>query len=229
MERTPPSPERAALHATDQDLAPALHGVTDARPVEAQEAPARELSEKRPFRPIGRIRSLTKRLENGAGEELLEALQAEVLLLREENAQLRIKLERTPELGDVVEQMHALTARGPTQKDTGDHAWHLLTEGLVMRDALVDLCQRTRETMAALEGSLQQLDPLEVAGSLKSANGAADDHANGNGILLAGAAGVTASNGSAVSPVEAVASVWPLEINPSPHSSNGHVTEDQKR
>jgi hypothetical protein len=225
MERNP-TPERAALHATDHDLA-ALHGGTDTRSVEEQEAPAREQGEKRPFRSIRRIRSLTKRLENGADGENLEALHAEILLLREENAQLRIKLERVPELGDVIEQMRALTARGPTQNDAGDHAWHLLTEGLIMRDALVDLCQRTREAMEALEGRLQQLDPREVAGSLEAANGAADDHPNGNGILQTATGSVTASNGSALRPVEAVASSWPLEINPSPRSSNGHVKEDQ--
>jgi hypothetical protein len=159
MERNP-SPERAALHATDHDLAPALHGVADTRSVVAQEDAAHELSEKRPFRSVRRIRSLTKRHENGADGELLEGLHAEILLLREENAQLRVKLERAPEIGDVVEQMRALTARAPTQKDAGDHAWHLLTEGLIMRDALVDLCQRTGEAMAALAGSLLELDPI---------------------------------------------------------------------
>jgi hypothetical protein len=194
----------------------------------AQDAAAHELSEKRPSRSVRRIRSLTKRHENGADGELLEGLHAEILLLREENAQLRVKLERAPEIGDVVEQMRALTARAPTQKDAGDHAWHLLTEGLIMRDALVDLCQRTGEAMAALAGSLQELDPLEMAGSLEAANGAAHDHPNGNGILLAGAGGVTANDGSAVRPVEAVASSWPLEMNPSPRSSNGHVKEDQR-
>jgi hypothetical protein len=186
----------------------------------------RELGEKRPFPSIRRIRSLTSRLDTRADGELLESLQAEILLLREENAQLRIKLERAPELGDVVEQMRALAARAPTQKDAGDHAWHLLTEGLTMRDALVDLCQMTREAMETLEGRLRQLDPLEVVGSPEGANGA-EDHPNGNGNLLAGAGAVGPSNGSAAPPVEAVAQGRPLEMNPSPHSSNGHITEDR--
>jgi hypothetical protein len=221
-----PAPQRAVSHATDQNLAPALDGGADTRSVEAPEAPGHELNGKRPFRSVRRIRTLTKRLENGADGELLEALQAEILLLREENAQLRTKLERAPELGDVVEQMRAMTARGPTQKDGSDQAWHLLTEALITRDALIDLCQRTREAMASLEGRLQELEPLGMAGSLEAVNGA-EDHPNGNGNLLAGAGGVGPSNGSAASPVEAVAQGWPLEMNPSPHSSNGHVTEDR--
>jgi hypothetical protein len=199
MERNP-TPERATVHANNH--------------------------EKRPFRSIGRIRSLTKRLENGADGEVLEALHAEIVLLREENAQLRTKLERTPELGDVIEQMRALTMHGPAQKDAGDDAWHLLTEAVVMRDTLVDLCQRTREAMVALEGRLQQLEPLGAAASFETAKGGIDDHANGNGSLLAGANGVRATEGPAVSPVEAVASGWPPEGNRHPRSSNGHVTED---
>src|SRR5919201_4353251 len=103
MERNP-TPERAATHANNH--------------------------EKRPFRSIGRIRSLTKRLENGADGDQLDALHAEIVLLREENAQLRIKLERAPELGDVIEQMRALTERDQTHGETGDHAWHLLTEAV---------------------------------------------------------------------------------------------------
>jgi hypothetical protein len=222
MERNP-NAQRVDLRAEDHHSALSSG---DAHAIDARQTPPRELHEKKPFSSIRRIRTLTKRLDNGADGELLEALQAEILLLREENAQLRIKLERAPELGDVVEQMRAMTARGPTQKDAGDHAWHLLTEGLTMRDALVDLCQMTREAMEALEGRLRQLDPLEVAGSPEAVNGA-EDHPNGNGNLLAGAGGVGPSNGSAAPPVEAVAQGRPLEMNPSPHSSNGHITEDR--
>jgi hypothetical protein len=129
----------------------------------------------------------------------------------------------------VIEQMRALTMHEPAQKDAGDDAWHLLTEAVVMRDTLVDLCQRTREAMAALEGRLQNLEPLGAAASFEVPNGTVEDHANGNGSLLVGTNGVPASEVPAMSPVEAVASVWSPERNHRPRSSNGHVTEDHQR
>src|SRR2546425_21785 len=111
MERNP-SAERAILHANGNEVASAPE--VTVRPVEAEEAHAQELSARSPLRSIRRIRSLTKRVESAAEGDLVEALHAEVLLLREENAQLRTKLERAPGLGDVVEQMRALTERDQT-------------------------------------------------------------------------------------------------------------------
>src|SRR2546427_10806376 len=116
MERNP-SAKRVGLRAEDHGSSALPSAAVQA--LDARRSPPRELPEKKPFPSIRRIRSLTKRFENRTGEELLEALQAEILLLREENAQLRIKLERTPELGEVVEQMRALTAGGQNRAGTG--------------------------------------------------------------------------------------------------------------
>jgi hypothetical protein len=170
--------------------------------------PRHDLPAKRVFKSI---RSLRRRVENGTGDEGLEALQAEVLLLREENAHLRIRMERTPELGDVVAQLRSLTMDSNGHEEAGDHAWHLLTEAVIAREALLDLCQRTREAMGALEARLQELAPAELA----TENGDSSPDRNGEKITLATAHG-TASNGAAIRSLASVGSDRPHDQNHTP-------------
>jgi hypothetical protein len=219
MERNP-SVVHAAVHANEHD--PTSHSANGGS-VETREAPqasAQGAREKRPFDSIRRIGSLRKRLESDSDQSLVEMLHAEILLLREENAQLRTKLERAPELGDVVEQMRALTARTETNDETGDHAWHLLTEAVVVRDSLVDLCRRTSEAMGTLEDRLQALNPEQVFGAATQANG---------GAKLRSASVVVATNAPAPPPLQAAGPNWPYENTQSPSSGNGHVTEDKRQ
>jgi hypothetical protein len=97
MERNP-SVVHAAVHAPDLDVTSrsANGGSVESR--EAPHASPQDSREKRPFDSIFRIGSLRKRLENASDQSLVETLHAEILLLREENAQLRTKLERAPQL-----------------------------------------------------------------------------------------------------------------------------------
>jgi hypothetical protein len=157
MDRSP-STAHAGLHADDHRNAsvPPPSGDATVRESRArQDAPARG-----GFRPF---RSLKKRVDNGSRDDTMEALRAEVLLLREENAHLRIRLERTPEVGDVVAQLRSLTSDTDRGEEMGDHAWHLLTETVIARDALVDLCRGTQEAMVALEARLQEVTPPSPA------------------------------------------------------------------
>jgi hypothetical protein len=218
MERNP-STGRAGTHADECDGATKrLNGDGDLAGLRHDHSQG---AAKGPFESIRRIRSLRRRLETDTDEEALDALRGEVLLLREENAQLRIKMEREPDLGEIVERMRALTTNGRTHAETGDHTWHLLTEAVIVRDTLVDLCRRTREAMTALEGRLLHLEPLEAA-----ANGAHNGDRDGENILLNGTAGVPASNGSAIPPVQPAGFGQPQLANHRPGSANGHVTED---
>ena len=41
---------------------------------------------------------------------MIDALEADALLLREENARLRVKLEAPPNVGHVIERLRALPA-----------------------------------------------------------------------------------------------------------------------
>ena len=219
MERNP-SIAHAAVHAPEHDPTPhaANGGGVESR--EAPQASPHDSREKRPFDSIFRIGSLRKRLESDSGQSLVETLHAEILLLREENAQLRTKLERAPQLGDVVEQMRAFTVRTGSTEDAGDHAWHLLTEAVVVRDSLVDLCRRTSEAMGTLEDRLQELDPAQAFGAATQANGA---------VALHPAHVVAPENAPAATPLHAAGPHWPYEHNQSPRSGNGHVTEDERQ
>src|SRR2546428_14147349 len=119
MERNP-SIAHAAVHAPEHDATPHAANGGGVGSREAPQASAHDAREKRPFDSIFRISSLRKRLEHASDQTLVETLHAEILLLREENAQLRTKLERAPQLGDVVEQMRAFTVRTGTTEDAGD-------------------------------------------------------------------------------------------------------------
>jgi hypothetical protein len=125
-----------------------------------------------PFRSLRRLRP-TRGRPGGKGE-LLEALEADALLLREENAHLRTKLERPADAGHVMERLRALSSSGPTEDQRADDAWHLFTEALVMRNSVMEICREIGEVMAGLERRLSFLEPLDAGhsrGSAESNNG----------------------------------------------------------
>jgi hypothetical protein len=158
MDRSP-SHVRAGLHAVDHQSTSAPVG-PGADTTMLEHGPRQHARAKGVF---SSLRSLKRRVDNGTGNDTMEVLRAEVLLLREENAHLRIKLERTPEVGDVVAQLRSLASDSDCREETGDHTWHLLTETVIARDALVDLCRRTQEAMVALESRLQEVMPPSPA------------------------------------------------------------------
>lgn len=108
----------------------------------------------------------------GAEAELVQALDAEVTLLREENARLRSSRESAADPSQVIAQLNEL--RGPQDDaDHGDDAWHVLTAGLVLRDTLLEVCAGIAQAMAVQEERLHALaadlgieTPLTAAESL---------------------------------------------------------------
>lgn len=118
-----------------------------------------------------RLGVIAKRPESRNGA-LTEALEADALLLREENARLRVKLEAAPDAGAVIERLRALPqpATEPAnedhpadggQADTSEDVWQMLTEVLVMRNSLIEICREIGQVMARLESSLESLSPPE--------------------------------------------------------------------
>lgn len=97
---------------------------------------------------------------------VVEALQAELQVLREENARLRMLRHRegampaAERLSAVVveaEQVLALQRVADAAADAADEAWQTLASALVLRDALVGVCDelvvvatRLRERLAGL-------------------------------------------------------------------------------
>ncbi len=129
-------------------------------------------TERAPRDPFRSLRRLTRRTEGRSGE-IVDALEADALLLREENARLRVKLEAPPNVGHVIERLRALPTpsstpeeeHGPSNQEhaehaeQGDEALHVLTEAIVMRNALLEVCSEIGQVMAGLEARLAGLTP----------------------------------------------------------------------
>jgi hypothetical protein len=88
-------------------------------------------------------------------------LEAEVTLLREDNARLKAAQHRPADLGSVLEKVRALPGTGPDagQGDLGDDAAQMLAEGLVLRDSLLSVCTELSQSIASLEARLRSLPP----------------------------------------------------------------------
>ncbi len=123
---------------------------TSANPKEAAGSRRRRRRRRRATQPAAAL--------NGAGGgETLAALQAEVVLLREENARLKSAAHRDPDLGLLLERARSMPGIGGQAEDAGDEAAHLLTEGMVLREALLAMCRELTESMAVMESKLERL------------------------------------------------------------------------
>ena len=137
--------------------------------LDAPEPGTPEYAAARHERPLSPLRKLTRRTE-GRGGDRVDALEADALLLREENAQLRVKLVAPPNVGQVIERLRAIPAppsppeaeHGPSNQEheeQADEALHVLTEAIVMRNALLEVCSEIGQVMAGLEARLAALTP----------------------------------------------------------------------
>jgi hypothetical protein len=153
------------------------HSPAQANPnpiLEAPEPGTPEYQAVRHARPFRSLRKLTRRTDGRSGD-IVDALEADALLLREENARLRVKLEAPPNVGHVIERLRALPTpaatpaeeHGPAnqehaeQAEQADEALHVLTEAIVMRNALLEVCGEIGQVMAGLEARLAALTPSD--------------------------------------------------------------------
>ena len=133
-----------------------------------QNGTADDATERTARAPFRSLRRLTRRTDGRSGE-IVDALEADALLLREENARLRVKLQAPPNVGHVIERLRALPTpstpeeeHGPTNQEhaeQGDEALHVLTEAIVMRNALLEVCSEIGQVMVGLEARLAALTP----------------------------------------------------------------------
>ena len=94
----------------------------------------------------------------GRSAALLAALEAELALLREENARLRTRLER----GDARpwrERVHAALADGADGARAADDAAALLGECRLLHAALLDACDEVERAMRDVRDRLEALAP----------------------------------------------------------------------
>ncbi len=92
--------------------------------------------------------------------ELLEELEREVALLREENARLRVGHERTGErpVNARVRDLLPLLRTQDGAEDV-DEPWALLTECMLMRDSLADACRELERGARELRRRLETILP----------------------------------------------------------------------
>jgi hypothetical protein len=95
--------------------------------------------------------------EDGETTRRLGALNAEIILLREENARLKAAAHEGPGLGKLLEHARALPATLEGHESTGDEAAEMLVEGLVIREALFEVCDEIQASMAEVMARLSSL------------------------------------------------------------------------
>jgi hypothetical protein len=107
-----------------------------------------------------------RRTDAGTEPEPLNAMRAELLLLREENARLKAAQHRGADVGRVLRQARALPAIEPDDDSIADETTRVLIEGLVIRESLLELCQEIERAMVAFEARLSALHaPVSTNGS----------------------------------------------------------------
>jgi hypothetical protein len=96
-----------------------------------------------------------------------EALEAEVVLLREENARLKAARHQRQHVGELLERTRSMRSEGLDRDSLGDETAQMLVEGLVIRESLLEICQEIERSMVvfgarleALSSAADQLVPL---------------------------------------------------------------------
>jgi len=94
-----------------------------------------------------------------ADGEQLEQLERELMLLREENARLKVGREQAAERPVNERVRAALPALRREDDPDGDEPWAVLTECMLLRDGLVDACRELERGARELRGRLETLLP----------------------------------------------------------------------
>ena len=120
-----------------------------------------------------------------AGEESLSSLEAEVMLLREENARLKLaRHHERPDLAGLLGRARAVGETATDEDSATDETTHMLVEALVIREALMEICRALERSLVAYQAKLNALLDATVQRRPEPAEEEAP-HRNGNGSELA--------------------------------------------
>jgi hypothetical protein len=92
----------------------------------------------------------------GSSVESLTALQAEIVLLREENARLTADVLHQPDLDTLLRRARSMS-RGASPADAADDATQVLVDAMVLRESLLALCREIARSMTHVEARLAEL------------------------------------------------------------------------
>jgi hypothetical protein len=94
---------------------------------------------------------------SGAGPDPRATLEAEVVLLREENARLKAARHRQDDVGDLRERLRSLREEEVDRGNLADETAQMLVEGLVIRESLIEICHEIERAMVVFEARLDAL------------------------------------------------------------------------
>jgi len=121
----------------------------------------------------GRLRALWH-VSGGAGDpaaaEQLGELEREVALLREENARLKLARERAGNRPVNERVRAALPPPRSGEEADGEDPWEVLTEGMLLRDALLDACDELERGARELRMRLETLLPSAEGAALRTSD-----------------------------------------------------------
>jgi hypothetical protein len=98
-----------------------------------------------------------ERPASGTGPDPRAALEAEVVLLREENARLKAARHQQHNVGDLLERARSLRAEEIDRGNLADETAQMLVEGLVIRESLIEICHEIERAMVVFEARLDAL------------------------------------------------------------------------
>ena len=108
--------------------------------------------------PTGRRRRLKRPATGPAGEtESRAALEAEVVLLREENARLKAARHQQHDVGKLLERTRSMRSQELDRGAIADETAQMLVEGLVIRESLIEICHEIERSMVVFEARLEAL------------------------------------------------------------------------
>jgi hypothetical protein len=91
-----------------------------------------------------------------------EAVRAELMLLREENARLKAAQHQRADVSRLIGRARSLATAELDRDSVSDDVEQLLVEGLLIRESLMEICQEIERAMVAFEGKLNALAVVSV-------------------------------------------------------------------
>jgi hypothetical protein len=104
-----------------------------------------------------RLKRRSQPSAEGGGE--VGALDAEVALLREENARLKMGRHRTPDAGDLLEMLGRITENAGRGEDAQDEETSILVEMLVLKETMLTVVSETERALESLRRRLETTLP----------------------------------------------------------------------
>lgn len=98
-------------------------------------------------------------IANDEVAKAVAALQADIAVLREENAQLRVARQRPGAAGSLASLRTIVAGADHEVVDhsSADATWQTLTDVLVMRDVLLEMCAQIQSLAGQMQQRLERL------------------------------------------------------------------------